>query len=436
MSSRDAGEQRRLDDACRRARRRRGRAAPPSTASRSHSSTRSASPASISGPTSVASSSGSPTTSVVEAARELVLEAVERLVRRRRAAPRCTSGRRSSVAAPDDALRRVRGVGVGVRRSTAALPPSSSVTRFGPARLFSAPADGGLPVKRQQLDAVVLDERRRVVRSSTARRRSPPPASPPRARSRASLSALIGVWLAGRSTIGLPGGERRRDLVRDEVEREVERRDPGDRPERDAAHVADAALGAGQPVERHDLAVDPLRLLGGDAERERGAVDLDARRLDRLARLERDRAREVVALRPSIAPAIRARISARRHDGSFRVVLERAHGAGDRALDLLRAGAVDDGDERVVVRAAHLVRCRRLGASRRRRPRRTPSSPPSSPRRPPTPWPACGRGSRSARTRARPRPCRSGAAARSSAPGPERPRATAPASPLSAGSRT
>ena len=133
------------------------------------------------------------------------------------------------------------------------------------------------------------------------------------------------------------GRERRRDLVRDEVEREVERRDAGDRPERHAAHVRDAALGAGQPVERHDLAVDALRLLGGDAEGERGAIDLEPRGLDRLARLERDRAREVLLARASIPSAMPQSISARRQPGSLPRHLERAHGARDRRLDLGRA---------------------------------------------------------------------------------------------------
>src|SRR5581483_4398847 len=89
--------------------------------------------------------------------------------------------------------------------------------------------------------------------------------------------------------------ERRRDLVRDEVEREVERRDAGDGPERHAPDLGTPSLVPRQPIERDDLAVDALRLLRRDLEREDRAVDLDAGRLQRLPRLERDRARELVA---------------------------------------------------------------------------------------------------------------------------------------------
>ena len=86
--------------------------APPSTASRSHASTRSASPVPISGPTSVASSSGSPATSASKRRDEVVLEPVERLVvvdalHRDAGLPGVHR------AAPDDALGRVLGVGVG-----------------------------------------------------------------------------------------------------------------------------------------------------------------------------------------------------------------------------------------------------------------------------------------------------------------------------------
>src|SRR2546423_38762 len=50
----------------------------------------------------------------------------------------------------------------------------------------------------------------------------------------------------------------------------------------------------GLPVEGDDLAVGPLRLPGGDAEGDRGPPRRDAGRLGRLARCERDRAREVI----------------------------------------------------------------------------------------------------------------------------------------------
>src|SRR5262249_8974426 len=137
-------------------------------------------------------------------------------------------------------------------------------------------------------------------------------------------------------------------------EREVERRDAGDRPQRYAAYLAGAALGAGQPVEPDQLAVDALRLLRGHAERERRALGLEPRGLDRLARLERDRAAEVVARR---VDRVGDRVQDLRAAPGRQLAghLERAHGARDRGLDLVRAGAMDHRDEVVVVGAAHLV---------------------------------------------------------------------------------
>ena len=72
---------------------------------------------------------------------------------------------------------------------------------------------------------------------------------------RPSISAETGVCGAGAHDHRVAGGDRRRDLVRDEEQRKVERRDAGDRAERHAADVRLALLGARQPVERHDLAL-------------------------------------------------------------------------------------------------------------------------------------------------------------------------------------
>ncbi len=56
-----------------------------------------------------------------------------------------------------------------------------------------------------------------------------------------------------------------------------------------------AAFRPGQPVERQDLAVNPLGLFRRHLERERRAVHFDPCGSDRLARLERDHFRELLA---------------------------------------------------------------------------------------------------------------------------------------------
>ena len=78
---------------------------------------------------------------------------------------------------------------------------------------------------------------------------------------------------------GASGGDGRRDFVRDQVQRKIERRDPGDRSERKAAHNAPASGGEFLPVEGKEFAVDARGLFGRDVEGEDGALDFDARSL-------------------------------------------------------------------------------------------------------------------------------------------------------------
>src|SRR3546814_1456410 len=65
---------------------------------------------------------------------------------------------------------------------------------------------------------------------------------------------------------------RSRDLVRGEIEREVERRDEAARPDRHAHPHPHIAFGARGNIERLDLAIVAQRYLGGDAE----SVDQEA----------------------------------------------------------------------------------------------------------------------------------------------------------------
>ena len=198
-------------------------------------------------------------------------------------------------AAEDDPLQRVVDVCVLVHDHGGVAAELERHALASGARL-QPPADRRAARECEQLDPVVLDERARVVGRA---RHDGEAASRP-----AGLVDQLGELeradrrlRRGSQHDRVSRGERGRDLVRHEIEGEVERRDAGDRAERHAAHVRDAAVVPGDPVERHDLPVDPLRLLGGDRERECGAVDFDARGADRLSRLERDRARKFVAAR-------------------------------------------------------------------------------------------------------------------------------------------
>ena len=90
------------------------------------------------------------------------------------------------------------------------------------------------------------------------------------------------------------GGERGRDLVGDEVEREVERRDRADDTDRAAQRERELALAGLRRVHRHHLAGQRARLDGGHRVGRHRARHLDASGLQRLAGLGRDLARGLV----------------------------------------------------------------------------------------------------------------------------------------------
>ena len=178
----------------------------------------------------------------------------------------------------------------------AELLPSSSVTIFMPASLAICRPTGGLPVKLTML-----------VRSSVTI--SCPMVEPgadhdlQHAGRQAGLGEQFGEAerrerRGGRRLEhdGVAAGQRRRDLVRHQVEREVERRDGGDHAARLADGPAEAVLAAGVGVHLHQVAGGALGLLGGPAEGGGAAPRLDARVLERLAALGRDEARDLLGV--------------------------------------------------------------------------------------------------------------------------------------------
>ena len=87
--------------------------------------------------------------------------------------------------------------------------------------------------------------------------------------------ALNGVASGRFDDDGVAGGERRRDLVRHHVQRRVERRDAAHDAARHADRERHAVRLPGRRLDRHHLAGHPLRLFGGDDERLDGAIRLD-----------------------------------------------------------------------------------------------------------------------------------------------------------------
>ena len=103
----------------------------------------------------------------------------------------------------------------------------------------------------------------------------------------------------GRLARGLQhDGTARRDrgceLVRDEVQREVERRDCADHADRHAHRERELSRADFARVERHHLARQRARRDRRERERRRAPLRLDARGLDRLRRFLRDQPRQLL----------------------------------------------------------------------------------------------------------------------------------------------
>ena len=144
--------------------------------------------------------------------------------------------------------------------------------------------------------------------------------------------------------------DRRSDLVRDQVEREVERRDREHDALRNPPDVGEPALGGLVGVEPHRLARPPTSLLGGDPEHRHGTTGLAARPQDRLAVLGTDQLRDLLQALGDRAADLRQRLGpdVDRQRGS---IVAELVGSLDRLLDLLGAGPRRRTDQRAVIRA-------------------------------------------------------------------------------------
>src|ERR1035438_488634 len=240
--------------------------APPTTASATQASTRAASAGAIMGPTSVFSSSGSPTTSVEAAASSFSRNASR--------TGRWTSARWTEMQdwpayenAPEAVRRAASSRSASEWTTTAAFPPSSRATRFFGTRDFRRHPTAPEPVNE-----------------TTGRRgskTSPSAAAPEIGRTTYASAGQPASRTISRSASA--DGDRRSHLVRREVEREIERRDGEDRAERDALHDAPAPERGRVHVERQHLALLGLERRRRRRKRRRRAFGFRPRRLQRLA---------------------------------------------------------------------------------------------------------------------------------------------------------
>ena len=148
----------------------------------------------------------------------------------------------------------------------AELLPSSSVTIFMPASLAIWRPTGGLPVKLTMLVRSSVTSLLPMVRPSRPRPAGRRRAGRPRLRSSAEPQRGERRGGGRLEHDGVAAGQRRRHLVGDQVEREVERRDRGDHAARLADRPAEAVLAARVGVHLDELAGRALGLLARPAE--------------------------------------------------------------------------------------------------------------------------------------------------------------------------
>ena len=144
---------------------------------------------------------------------------------------------------------------------------------------------------------------------------SQPGGRPASSSSSARSSAESGVCARGLEHDRAARRERGGELVSDKVEREVERRDRADDPDRAAQREAELALAGLRRVHRHHLAGELARLDGREGVGGHGALGLDPGGLERLARFVRDLAGHLIVTAPRPIATL-TRISARLCAGS------------------------------------------------------------------------------------------------------------------------
>ena len=154
------------------------------------------------------------------------------------------------------------------RRVVAELEPDPLARR----PLADAPADGRRAREGDERDVGVVDERVADV-AAAAGHDAEPSGRRPHSSSSSSASAIAGErrLAGGLQHDGTARRDRRRELVGDEVQREVERTDGADDADRDTQDEAELALADLAGVERNHLAGQRAGNGGGELERAHGA---------------------------------------------------------------------------------------------------------------------------------------------------------------------
>ena len=271
----------------------------------------------MSGPRSLDSSSGSPTFSLLHACQQQLGEFSVDGVLDQNALHRNAGLPGVSKASSNTA---VGGVGkIGIAVDDDARIASQFKNHFFLSRVvLDGPADGGAAREADELDALVGNQQSRIFVGEQKR-----------VESAVRPSRLLDHFRQqhrgerrlrrGLEHHGTAGGNGRSDFVRNQVQREIERRDAGDRAERKTFDDAPTPGGRLLPIQRQIFAVAANRLFGGDVEGKDGAINFHASALDGLARFQRNGAGKFFFAIVN-AVAIRRRTRWRSKAGSRRVV--------------------------------------------------------------------------------------------------------------------
>ena len=251
---------------------------------------------------------------------------------------------------PGHATRGVGDVGV-IMHNVAGIATQFERDKFLPGTPLQFPANGRATCEREQFDAVVFDQRIGVL--GLARHNGNPARRPASFQHQFRQLKRADRGLRGRAQDDrATGGQGRRHFMCYEVKRKVERRNADHWPARHPADLGRASFVARQPIQRHDFAIDAFRFFGRDFEGKTGAFDFSARGLDWFAGFQRNCTRQLFFARHDAGANLLQHFAPlpRRHSacgGKGR------YGCCDRLLDCVGSGAVDDGDQGIVVWAVH-----------------------------------------------------------------------------------
>ena len=216
---------------------------------------------------------------------------------------------------------------------------------------LDAPADLGAAGEGDDLETVIADQRLGWA-PAMGRTDTEPSGKPASRASSARLRVVSGVLLAGLMTMLLPAAKGGAELVGGQQQRKVERGDTEDGANRKALDAAGAVDAGGDGVEGEDFTRDSQGFLGGAVEGGDGPVDFAVGLAAELAGFVDVLGNQALAVGlDQVGQPVQQLGAAVGGNGAGDVV-EGVDGQLDGLLGDLGDGAVDDGGDRVVVRAA------------------------------------------------------------------------------------